>query len=169
VNPPDAVLCLEPGCLEDIALSPILRYGDIVLGAAGGGGEAPAPGPHRPLGAADGPSGAFAGAEETEEEPEIFYPEEELVLRLDTGAQFAVRSGDTVGRLAKGSKCLEAFPTVSRRHMAVEFREGLWFLRNLSTNGTYVNGALLDVGGEHEVRPGDDLRLSTRCRLTVVP
>jgi pSer/pThr/pTyr-binding forkhead associated (FHA) protein len=131
-----------------------VRYGDVL--APGG---APAPG-------AAGPGGFQAGEGE-DGGPEIYYPEEELVLRADSGGRFAVRSGDTVGRLAKGADLLQYTPTVSRRHLKVEFRDGRWFMRNLSSNGTYVNGSFADEGEELEVKPGDELMLSSRFRLTV--
>ncbi|MDR1079971.1 MAG: FHA domain-containing protein [Deltaproteobacteria bacterium] len=71
--------------------------------------------------------------------------------------------------MARGSEILERWPTVSRRHLKVSFREGRWSVKNLSTNGTYVNGRLLEVDAESEVAPGDELRLSTRVALKVSP
>jgi pSer/pThr/pTyr-binding forkhead associated (FHA) protein len=91
-----------------------------------------------------------------------------MILKDETGARFAVRDGETVGRMAKGSEVLQGYPTVSRRHLVVVCREGRWSVRNLSSNGSYVNGNFADVGIELEVTDGDELMLSSRCRLTVV-
>jgi pSer/pThr/pTyr-binding forkhead associated (FHA) protein len=106
--------------------------------------------------------------EPEDEEPVIIYPEEEqLILALDGGGSFAVRDGDVVGRLAKGADILERYPTVSRRHLSVAFREGRWYVKNLSTNGTYVNGSLVEVGEESKVSDGDELKLSSRMAFKV--
>jgi hypothetical protein len=160
VNPADAVVCLNPECLENIMLAPIVPFaerGGAVRDPVGAGDAEPPVAPE--------PSGAG----EDWDQIEIFYPEEEqLVLRVADGGSFAVRSGDVVGRLGKGEDLLKGFPTVSRRHLSVEFRGGRWYARNLSDNGTYVNGrGVAEVGEELELKPGDELGLSTRCSLKV--
>jgi pSer/pThr/pTyr-binding forkhead associated (FHA) protein len=107
---------------------------------------------------------------QAEDVPPIFYREEEqLIFVLDGTASFAVRDGDGVGRLAKGAVLLERWPTVSRRHLKVAFREGKWYVTSLSDNGTYVNGAYLEKGSAAEVGPGDEVKLSTRVALGVAP
>jgi hypothetical protein len=136
--------------------------------ASAGGG--PAGGTEGPAAPGAGPGGFPEGGDGGDgDEPEIIYPEEELVLTADTGERLALRSGDAVGRLALGAGMLRGSPTVSRRHLEAEFRGGRWYVRNLSPNGTYVNGAFADEGEELEVRPGDEIMLSSLFRLTVGP
>lgn len=54
--------------------------------------------------------------------------------------------------------------TVSRRHAALELRDGGWWILDLgSSNGTWLNGRRV---AEAEVRAGDDLQLgAVRLRL----
>lgn len=48
-------------------------------------------------------------------------------------------------------------PTTSRRHAALELRDGAWWLRDFgSANGTYVEGRRID--GETRLRDGDQVR-----------
>ena len=68
-----------------------------------------------------------------------------------------------IGR-SSGCELVVADDTVSRRHAALELRDGAWRLRDLgSRNGTWVNGRrAVDV----EVWPGDELQLgAARFRL----
>jgi pSer/pThr/pTyr-binding forkhead associated (FHA) protein len=95
-------------------------------------------------------------------------PPPELIFVLDGTASFAVRDGDVVGRSAEGAELLERWPTVSRRHLLVAFREGKWHVTSLSENATYVNGAYLEKGAASDVGPGDEVMLSTRAVLKVV-
>ncbi len=50
---------------------------------------------------------------------------------------------------------------VSSVHAEVLYRDGSWWLRDLSTNGTFVNGARSPLGRdrEHPLRNGDKLRI----------
>jgi hypothetical protein len=163
VNPSDAILCLAEGCAEDIMLAPVLGFAEAKGREAAGSRGQPPPG-----GAALG--GAASGGREAV--PEIICPDDDddhLVMRTENGGQFAVRDGDEVGRLAKGAEFLEGYPTVSRRHVSVARRGGSWFLRNLSHNGTYVDGVFADYLAELEVSPGAEVLLSSKCRLTVEP
>ncbi|MDR1038337.1 MAG: FHA domain-containing protein [Deltaproteobacteria bacterium] len=177
VNPPGAWLCMDPGCGEDISSGDIVPFG--ARAAAGGAsagtgipepagpGGSPGGGERRQAGDGTGPGAAPVQAEDV---PPIFYREEEqLIFVLDGTASFAVRDGDGVGRLAKGAVLLERWPTVSRRHLKVAFREGKWYVTSLSDNGTYVNGAYLEKGSAAEVGPGDEVKLSTRVALGVAP
>jgi predicted component of type VI protein secretion system len=56
-------------------------------------------------------------------------------------------------------------PTVSRRHAALRWCEGVWMLEDLSsTNGTWVNGRRVRTSAP--VRPGDVVQLGeTQLRL----
>ncbi len=68
--------------------------------------------------------------------------------------------------IGRSSACelVVADDTVSRRHAALELREGAWRLVDLgSSNGTWVNGRR---AADVEVRPGDELQLGAlRFRL----
>jgi predicted component of type VI protein secretion system len=50
---------------------------------------------------------------------------------------------------------------VSGRHAAIEHRGGLWWLRDVSTNGTYVNNDTEPLGPDqtHQLTDGDRLRI----------
>jgi type VI secretion system protein ImpI/type VI secretion system protein len=77
--------------------------------------------------------------------------------------QRRVPGGDcTIGR---GADCDWVLPdpegVLSRRHCVLEFRSGGWQVRDLSTNGTFLNHAVEPIGRDR-VRPiedGDRLRL----------
>ena len=61
---------------------------------------------------------------------------------------------------------------LSKRHCAVEYLAGVWQMRDLSTNGTFVNAASEPVGRDrtHGLRDGDRLRLGAyeiECRIEV--
>ena len=72
--------------------------------------------------------------------------------RRDTGAEFALEPGMTVGRLAGCGVQVED-ASVSRRHARVEDRAGEWWMVDLgSSNGTQCNGR---AGSEFRLRNGD--------------
>ncbi|WP_206930474.1 type VI secretion system-associated FHA domain protein TagH [Roseococcus thiosulfatophilus] len=76
--------------------------------------------------------------------------------------------------LGRGAECdwplTDPDRVLSKRHCALEYLAGGWQLRDLSTNGTFVNGAAEPVGRD-QVRPlrdGDRLRLGAyeiECRV----
>ncbi|MBB3896893.1 type VI secretion system-associated FHA domain protein TagH [Roseococcus suduntuyensis] len=76
--------------------------------------------------------------------------------------------------LGRGAECdwplTDPDRVLSKRHCALEYLAGGWQLRDLSTNGTFVNGAA-DPVGRDQVRPlrdGDRLRLGAyeiECRV----
>ncbi|MBW8270580.1 type VI secretion system-associated FHA domain protein, partial [Caldovatus aquaticus] len=88
------------------------------------------------------------------------------VLRCPEAAvpeQRRVAGGDyTIGR---GADCDWVLPDpegiLSRRHCVLEFRSGGWQVRDLSTNGTFVNHAAEPIGRDRvkPVEDGDRLRL----------
>lgn len=93
--------------------------------------------------------------------PDQFVPEQRRV----PGGEF------TLGR---GADCDWSFAdperVLSKRHCAVEYLSGGWQVRDLSSNGTFLNGAGEPVGRD-QVRPlrdGDRLRLGSyeiECRV----
>jgi type VI secretion system protein ImpI len=48
---------------------------------------------------------------------------------------------------------------VSGRHCEIRFRDGGWWLRDISTNGTFVNGAEHRVQSPYRLRDGDRLEI----------
>jgi hypothetical protein len=96
-------------------------------------------------------------------------PEPKLSFKTDDGQVFSVRSGDIVGRNQAGSEVLQLYPTVSRYHIHVRFRDGGWHIKNLSDNGTWLNNHPIPQGQEAELNPMDELNLSSKCHLLVLP
>ncbi|MBX6374516.1 MAG: FHA domain-containing protein, partial [Acetobacteraceae bacterium] len=77
--------------------------------------------------------------------------------------QRRVSGGDYM--IGRGADCdwvlLDPEGVLSRRHCVLEFRSGGWQVRDLSTNGTFVNHAAEPIGRD-QVRPledGDRLRI----------
>ena len=70
--------------------------------------------------------------------------------------------GGTIGR-ATGNEWTLPDPEryLSGRHARVEFRAGVYFIVDASSNGTYINGASSPLGksNERELKDGDYLRL----------
>jgi len=65
----------------------------------------------------------------------------------------------TIGRAEGNDIVLENDVLVSRRHAALERREGQWSVRDLrSRNGTFVNGSPC---GDAPLRDGDQLRIGS--------
>ena len=89
----------------------------------------------------------------------------ELVLERGGRKLFRKQIGDgplTVGRSPDNSLVL-LDPEISRLHCLIERRGGLLFLRDLSKNGTPVNGAL---AREREIRSGDSISVGS-WKITV--
>jgi pSer/pThr/pTyr-binding forkhead associated (FHA) protein len=103
-----------------------------------------------------------------EEEPLIIYPEEKLRFQTAEGLSFAAGAGDIVGRAHTGSDVLENYPTVSRSHFSLRLADNNWFIKNLSDNGSWVNGQEVVKGTELALGPGDELKLSSRLTLKVL-
>ncbi|MDR1608171.1 MAG: FHA domain-containing protein [Deltaproteobacteria bacterium] len=99
----------------------------------------------------------------------IVFPVDRLTFHTDDGLVFSAGSGDIVGRAKTGSEILQNYPTVSRLHFRLGQRDMSWFISNLSDNGTWINGQELALGEERPLAPGDELKLSSQCRLTVAP
>ncbi|MDR1164365.1 MAG: FHA domain-containing protein [Deltaproteobacteria bacterium] len=160
ISPFDAVICVNPECGEDIALNPIMSR-ERALNSLKAPPAAPSSAPPAAL-AGSPPAVAAAGSSG------VYFLESPLVFQGPGGATFEAQNGEIVGRQEVGSACLQEFPTVSRRHFQVFFQEGRWLLKNFSDNGTWVNDELVPVGQEKEINSGDALKLSSRCRLTVI-
>jgi len=81
------------------------------------------------------------------------------VDRLDNGVptEFVLhRRGAVIGR---SPTCDWSLPDprnhISSRHCEVTYRDGYYVLNDISTNGTYLNGAPERMSGERRVAPGD--------------
>jgi hypothetical protein len=105
---------------------------------------------------------------QNEEVLEIVYPGEGLKFRAEDGQTFSAAPGDVVGRAKIGSDVLQDYPTVSRLHFRLARRGETWLLINLSDNGTWVNGQEALSGQELPLAHGDELLLSSKCRLRVL-
>ncbi len=86
--------------------------------------------------------------------------------------QRRVAGGEYV--LGRGTECdwvlRDPERVLSKRHCAVEFFSGAWQVRDISTNGTFVNGASDPVGRDQVrvLRDGDRIRLGAyeiECRV----
>ncbi|BAS27441.1 FhaA domain-containing protein [Limnochorda pilosa] len=79
-----------------------------------------------------------------------------VVAGADRGTAFPLRRSEVVVGRASGEEPADVVlndRAVSRRHARLVWRGGLWWLEDLgSTNGTYVNGDLIDSGW---LQPGD--------------
>ena len=94
---------------------------------------------------AHAPTGQFLGAEL------------EVIRGPDEGKRFPlVKTTTTLGRMEDRDIQLTEI-TVSRRHCVLEFREGRFFIRNESTQGTRVNGELIQQ--ERELNDGDEIEM----------
>jgi hypothetical protein len=82
------------------------------------------------------------------------------------GTSLPVASVSAIGRDLDNEIVL-ADPTVSGRHAVINLREGAWWVEDLgSTNGTYVNGATVELGRPTISRSGDTVRVgAVRMRL----
>ncbi len=86
------------------------------------------------------------------------------VIRCPEGATPGTwRSDDGDVLLGRDPSCDWVLPDperhLSKRHCAVEFRGGAWQVRDLSTNGTFLNRAAEPVGRERSERLADGDRL----------
>ena len=77
---------------------------------------------------------------------------------LEPGTSIELTNSARVGRGAENAIRLDADTTVSSRHAKIDARtDGLWVEDVGSTNGTFVNGAL--VTSARRLEPGDVIRI----------
>ena len=85
---------------------------------------------------------------------------------LNPRCTFGVNGG-RIGRHASNDWVLrDPDRYVSGRHAEIEHRGGIWWLRDTSTNGTYVNDEEDALGPDrlHQLAPGDRIALRIRHR-----
>jgi predicted component of type VI protein secretion system len=71
-------------------------------------------------------------------------------------------NGGRIGRHESNDWVLrDPYRYVSGRHVEIEHRAGIWWLRDTSTNGTFVNGAEEALGPDrpHQLAAGDHFRI----------
>jgi pSer/pThr/pTyr-binding forkhead associated (FHA) protein len=105
---------------------------------------------------------------EEETHPDFPFPHDELAPRQallavrrgpNAGTTFLLESDESsIGRDPQSAVFLDDV-TVSRKHAALERRDGGWYVRDRgSLNGTYVNGEQVD---ETKLATGDELQIGT--------
>jgi predicted component of type VI protein secretion system len=86
----------------------------------------------------------------------------EIALTFPDGREYALSASVSIGRDAANDLVFES-PTVSRRHAAVIFRDGRWWIEDRgSYNGTYLNGARLQPGVPMPLRHTDQIQLGSQ-------
>lgn len=98
----------------------------------------------------------------------VASPSNHLIFKTDDDQSFEVTDGEFVGRAKAGSDILQYYDTVSRIHIQVFMENGRWLIRNMSDNGTWLNGEIIAQGDCREISLGDELKLSSKCRLLVI-
>ncbi|MDR2353525.1 MAG: FHA domain-containing protein [Deltaproteobacteria bacterium] len=174
----EALLCTHPDCHIDITLNEVISYAEALQRqktSQPGGAAKPTfnTSLKENQGEAFGmiqmePQGKPRSHSDIQTGPEIIFGECQLLLKLDDGVTFEAKHADIVGRQEVGSEYLQHYPTVSRRHFQVFFRAGVWFLKNFSDNGTYINEKEVKVGEEKAIFPQDEIWLSSKCRVVVL-
>lgn len=93
--------------------------------------------------------------------------------RLENGSslEFVLhRRGGLIGRSATNDWSLPDSNKsgISRRHCEIQYREGRYFLSDLSSNGTFVNDGQEPVQGPHPIAPGDRIYIGDYEIVAVV-
>jgi pSer/pThr/pTyr-binding forkhead associated (FHA) protein len=153
-NKPDKMLC--QGCGKNISRLPLVDEDAPQAEAESGG---PAVMEQVPAGGRAAPSSEIHSR---------VASEATLSILTEDGSEIKARDGDIIGRNSVGSDYLQKFPTVSRKHIQVFWRDGAWRLKNLSDNGTWLKGEPVPQNDEREINMGDELKLSSKCRLRVM-
>ncbi len=82
-------------------------------------------------------------------------------LGADAPREFRLDGNGAV--IGRSSACDWSLPDpdkhISSRHCEVTFGDGAYVLKDLSTNGTFLNGASERMGGEHPIKSGDRFRV----------
>jgi FHA domain len=80
------------------------------------------------------------------------------LLNKESQLKLPLREHHTVGRRVDKVDTVVADPVVSRIHAAIEWRDDHWQLKDLSSNGTWLDGKRLQGSGGYPLQPG-----STMC------
>jgi len=118
--------------------------------------------PQRPV-ARSAAAGAAAPSDSIQTRGLCFTPDGQAVYLPENGESL------TLGRESKNSLVFQQ-DDVSRRHAEIVEKDGKHYLRDLgSSNGTYLNGQLIEKGKWVEFSQGDHLRLGSQASLSRSP
>jgi len=79
-----------------------------------------------------------------------------VLLNLETGQSFRVRARSLVGRASRSDIRLSGM-RASSHQASIQWDGVCWMLKDLSRNGTVVNGLVLSNGRACRMEPGDDI------------
>lgn len=83
-----------------------------------------------------------------------------FLKNLETDQVIHLRAYHSIGRRKdEVSTCLE-FEFVSKMHVLIEWKITRWTIRDMSTNGTWLNGDRLDTFTSHLLRLGDVIEIA---------
>ena len=91
-----------------------------------------------------------------------------VISAARSGDILPVNDGDTLGREHVGKDLFAVYNTVSRRHAKIARSGGEWTIEDMdSTNGTYVNGKMLEAAQKYPLKAKDILAFSKSCEFLV--
>lgn len=70
-----------------------------------------------------------------------------------------------IGRLPTISGTVVTSPYVSKIHCLLEYNEGVWWLKDVSSNGTWLNDVLLPTNQAQPLKIGDTIVLAQQAQL----
>lgn len=82
------------------------------------------------------------------------------IKHLLSGREFELRSHHTLGRRADIADTPIAGKEVSKIHASLEYFDGSWRIKDLSMNGTWLNGHKLDTGKPVKIQNSDTFYFS---------
>lgn len=89
------------------------------------------------------------------------------LYRTDLPLRIPVVAHHTIGALeGKVDTCIQN-PYISRRHLCIEWNGELWQIKDLSRNGTWINGSKLEKGVYHPLKQGDCIQLAGEEGITL--
>lgn len=71
-----------------------------------------------------------------------------------------------LGRLPSISGTVVSSPYVSKIHCIFEYKDGIWWLKDVSSNGTWLNGVLLPSNQAQPLKLGDNIVLAQQPQLS---
>lgn len=73
-----------------------------------------------------------------------------------------------IGRVVRGNNLPIKDTGISSKHLSIGQESGKWILRDLdSSNGTFINGELVDPSAAVEIRDGDVIKIGERTSISV--
>lgn len=91
-----------------------------------------------------------------------------IALSSESGAFFAVRDGDIVGRTGVGQELLSGQDEISRKHLQFVRKREEWFVIDLgSSNGTFLDGRKISAKTMTPLRNGQKLGISPSFTVSV--